>query len=80
TTSSKQIDEWLQYAGMTPGTLYDNLKSIATNSYRHGRLKDLRSNEQINRESSAAKIKAELETIGTQHEKQKKLKREFFTK
>ena len=80
TTSSKQIDEWLQYAGMTPGTLYDNLKSIATNSYRNGRLKDLRNNEQINRESSAAKIKAELETIGTQHEKQKKLKREFFTK
>jgi hypothetical protein len=80
TVSSKQIDEWMQYSGMTGGTLYDNLKSIATNAYRNTRLKDLRNNEQITRESSAGKIKAELENVGKQYEKQKNLKREFFTK
>lgn len=78
--SSKQIDEWLQYSGMTPGTLYDNLKSIATNAYRNGRIQDLRNNEQITRESSAAKIKAELETMGEQNTKNQNMKRDFFTK
>ena len=80
TQSSKQIEEWMQYSEMSHSTLYDNLKDIATTAYRNKRLTDLRNNEQITRESSAAKIKAELETIGTKYEQQQKLKREFFTK
>ena len=60
TKSSKQLAEWLGYDGMTPDTLYDNLKTIAVGAYKNDRLKELRDKEQINRETAAEDIKKEI--------------------
>jgi hypothetical protein len=60
--SSKQLNEWLNYDSMTPNSLYDQLKTIAVNEYKQGRLKELRDKEQTTRETAAADIKKEIDS------------------
>jgi hypothetical protein len=60
TKSSKQLAEWLGYDGMTPDTLYNDLKTIAVGAYKNDRLKELRDKEQLTRETAAEDIKKEI--------------------
>lgn len=60
TKSSKQLAEWLGYDGMTPDTLYNDLKTIAVVAYKNDRLKELRDKEQLTRETAAEDIKKEI--------------------